>query len=133
MQKMKGGTRLLHSTLYIFLHVPGIINSLKTYKCNHTAMNVCGPHQSGAAQTVVVKDLKSVSHLCNKRLTLPSCQSREVQPARFLSPDKNTFLWVQEQAAWPQLKTFPDGGGGSFSFWTETVLSEIHRTFVVFG
>lgn len=32
------------------------------------------------------------------------------QPARFLSPDKNTFLWAQELAAWPQLKTFPGGG-----------------------
>ena len=31
-------------------------------------------------------------------------------PARFLSPDKNTFLWAQELAAWPQLKTFPVDG-----------------------
>lgn len=28
------------------------------------------------------------------------------QPARFLRPDKNTFLWAQERVAWPPLKTF---------------------------
>lgn len=32
------------------------------------------------------------------------------QPARVLSPDKNTFLWAQELAAWPKLKTFPGEG-----------------------
>ncbi|MEQ2295425.1 hypothetical protein AMECASPLE_014196 [Ameca splendens] len=83
---------------------------------------------SAAAQTAVVKKLNCLSHRCNKRLTLPSCQGWAVQPARSPSPDTNTFLWVREQAVWPQLKTFPDGGGGSLSLWMETALSEISKT-----
>ena len=31
------------------------------------------------------------------------------RPAGSTSPDKNTFLWAQELAAWPRLKTFPGG------------------------
>lgn len=62
---------------------------------------------------MVIKELKSVSHLCNKRLKLPSCQGREVQPAGRCwwpsQPDKNTFLWAQELAAWPKLRTLPCG------------------------
>ncbi|KAI3372949.1 hypothetical protein L3Q82_023389, partial [Scortum barcoo] len=56
----------------------------------------------------------AVTNLLQARVTVLSgpggASSRVVpvaQPARFLRPDKNTFLWAQELAAWPRLKTFP--------------------------
>lgn len=40
------------------------------------------------------------------RQSQPGGASGPAQLARFLRPDKNTFLWAQERVAWPQLKTF---------------------------
>lgn len=54
------------------------------------------------------------------------------QPARFLSPDKNTFLWAQELAAWPQLKTFP-GGGEVHSLFCLRYAEHVCSLWVVFG
>lgn len=89
---------------------------------------------------MVVKELKSVSHLCNKRLELPSCQGREVlvaQPARVPSPDKNTFLWAQDLAAWPKLKTFPGGeevhSGCDQRLFCLRYAESVCRLWVVFG
>jgi hypothetical protein len=67
------------------------------------------PEQSGLGQTVVVKELKSVSHPRNKSFRLLSCQEWEMRPEdlsgrQVFTPDKNTFLWAQELVAWHPVK-----------------------------
>lgn len=98
-----------------------VLDNKSLYRYIHSVVDVCGLQPlCRAAQTVVIKEPNSFSHVSNKRLVFLSRQGREMQTAGFLSADKNTFLWVLELAVWPRLKTFPDGG--------KTVLSEIRGT-----